>query len=42
MYRLLIVDDELEIVEGLLDILNEIKETELELLAAGSAAEAIG
>lgn len=41
MYKLLIVDDEQEVVEGLLDILEEIKETELEFFTANSAAAAI-
>ena len=41
MYRLLIVDDEPEVAEGLLDILESLQGDDVELLSACSAAEAL-
>lgn len=41
MYRLLIVDDEEIIVNGLYEILNSIKEAELDIYKAYSGEEAI-
>ena len=41
MYRLLVVDDEPEVAEGLTDILEGLKGDDLELLSAFSASEAL-
>ena len=41
MYRLLVVDDEPEVAEGLMDILEGLKGDDLELLSAFSASEAL-
>lgn len=41
MYRLLVVDDEPEVVEGVLDILDELPKDDFEFCTAYSAAEAL-
>lgn len=42
MYHLLIVDDEIEVLEGLVDIFEDMQHTALEVFTASSAAQAIG
>lgn len=41
MYRLLVVDDEPEVAEGILDILDELQKEDVEFCSAYSAAEAL-
>ena len=42
MYKILVVDDEPEVAEGLLDILDEIGRDDFELSISHSASEALG